>query len=59
MCVDQDKLLYHFLVEGTVIKDGSKVQCDVSLNCLLYPHLVFLKLQVILFCSYNLNNKFG
>lgn len=30
MCVDQDRLLYHFLVEGTVIKDGSKVQCDVS-----------------------------
>lgn len=30
VCVDQDKLLYHFLVEGTVVKDGSKVQCDVS-----------------------------
>ena len=30
VCVDQDRLLYHFLVEGTVIKDGSKVQCDVS-----------------------------
>lgn len=30
MCVDQDKLLYHFLVEGTTVKDGSKVQCDVS-----------------------------
>ena len=30
MCVDQDRLLYHFLVEGTVVKDGSKVQCDVS-----------------------------
>ena len=29
MCVDQDRVLYHFLVEGTVIKDGSKVQCDV------------------------------
>ena len=29
MCVDQDRLLYHFLVEGTVMKDGSKVQCDV------------------------------
>lgn len=32
MCVDQDRLLYHFLVEGTVIKDGSKVQCDVSMD---------------------------
>lgn len=30
MCVDQDKLLYHLLVEGTTVKDGSKVQCDVS-----------------------------
>ena len=30
VCVDQDKLLYHFLVEGTTVKDGSKVQCDVS-----------------------------
>ena len=29
VCVDQDRVLYHFLVEGTVIKDGSKVQCDV------------------------------
>lgn len=32
VCVDQDKLLYHFLVEGTVIKDGSKVQCDSTLG---------------------------
>ena len=30
--MDQDRLLYHFLVEGTVIKDGSKVQCDVSVR---------------------------
>ena len=35
MCVDQDRLLYHFLVEGTVVKDGSKVQCDVSAVALL------------------------
>ena len=36
MCVDQDKLLYHFLVEGTVIKDGSKVQCDVGVKKYFY-----------------------
>ena len=35
MCVDQDKVLYHFLVEGTVVKDGSKVQCDVSVVAVL------------------------
>lgn len=36
VCVDQDKLLYHFLVEGTVVKDGSKVQCDSTLGLVTY-----------------------
>ena len=36
VCVDQDRLLYHFLVEGTVVKDGSKVQCDVSVSLIVY-----------------------
>ncbi|CAH3181969.1 unnamed protein product [Porites lobata] len=36
VCVDQDKLLYHFLVEGTTVKDGSKVQCDSSLGLVTY-----------------------
>lgn len=36
VCVDRDKLLYHFLVEGTVVKDGSKVQCDNTLGLVTY-----------------------
>lgn len=36
VCVDQDRLLYHFLVEGTVVKDGSKVQCDSTLGLVTY-----------------------
>lgn len=36
VCVDQDRVLYHFLVEGTVIKDGSKVQCDSTLGIVTY-----------------------
>ncbi len=28
---DQDGLLYHFIVEGNMIKDGSKIPPDVSI----------------------------
>ncbi|KXJ05597.1 WD repeat-containing protein 11, partial [Exaiptasia diaphana] len=32
VCVDVNGLLYHFLVEGNNVKDGSKVQCDSTLG---------------------------
>ncbi|EDO36880.1 predicted protein [Nematostella vectensis] len=32
VCVDANGLLYHFLVEGSTVKDGSKVQCDSTLG---------------------------
>ena len=33
---DQDGLLYHFIVEGNMIKDGSKIPPDVSVFCYFY-----------------------
>lgn len=45
VCVDQDRLLYHFLVEGTVVKDGSKVQCDVSFVALALKPWVGVSVQ--------------
>ena len=45
MCVDRDKLLYHFLVEGSVVKDGSKVQCDVGVNKIIFLVILLCPLE--------------